>query len=106
MTEYEHMIKEFMPSLRASAVRIMYKDKKLKQEEIAKFLGITQAAVSKYINGRYSRTIKSFEKRLNKKEVLAFVNRIVDKKSIETERAVCKMCARNLSFDCDIMVKQ
>ncbi len=105
MTEYEHMIKEFMPSLRASAARIMYDEKKIKQEDIARFLGITQAAVSKYLSGRYSSTVKQFELRLNEKEVRMFVDKITASKAYESQKVVCKMCARNLSFECSLMVK-
>ncbi len=105
MTEYEHMIKEFMPSLRASAARIMYNEKKIKQEDIAKFLGITQAAVSKYLSGRYSTTVKRFESGLNRNEVLLFVDRITNNKAYESQKVVCKMCSRNLSFDCSLMIK-
>jgi predicted transcriptional regulator len=104
MTEYEHMIKEFMPALRASAAKMMYKNR-IKQEDIAEFLGITQAAVSKYISGNYSETVKIFESKLDKKEVAAFVERIVHGKLYESQRVVCKMCARDLSFDCNLMVK-
>ncbi len=105
MTEYEHMIKEFMPSLKASAARIMYNDKRMKQEDIAKFLGITQAAVSKYLSGRYSNTVKKFESKLNKAEVAAFVDMIVNSNAYDSQRVVCKMCARNLSFECNLMIK-
>jgi hypothetical protein len=105
MTEYEHMIKEFMPSLRAKAAKIMYDERKLRQEDIARFLGITQAAVSKYLSGKYSDTVKVFESTLKKSEVEVFVDRMVADRPYESQKVVCKMCARNLSFDCNLMIK-
>ena len=56
-TEYESVMKELLPALRASAAKRLSAHYGMTQNKIAKLLGITQAATSKYLNGRYSARI-------------------------------------------------
>src|SRR6476660_10579762 len=43
--------KSLIPAVRAILAKMLVKEKGLKEEEVAKLLGITQAAVSNYIRG-------------------------------------------------------
>jgi predicted transcriptional regulator len=104
-TEYENMVKEFLPALRASAARKMRKDYKMNQAKIAGLLDTTQAAVSKYLSGSYSADVKRFEKTLSDMEVSEFVREMMKGRRYEAQRSVCKMCSRNLSFRCGLMIK-
>ncbi len=104
-TEYENMVKEFLPALRASAAKKMQHEYNLNQMKIASLLDTTQAAVSKYLSGSYSSEVKKFEKTLNDKEVSEFVKEIMNEKKYEAQRTVCKMCSRGLSFKCGLMIK-
>ncbi len=104
-TEYENMVKEFLPALRASSARMMAEQYKISQEKIAELLETTQAAVSKYLNGKYSDKVKELEKTLNQNQVSEFVKTILDEKKYDAQRVVCSMCAKNLSFKCSLMIK-
>ncbi len=104
-TEYENMVREFLPALRASAARKMQREYNLNQVKIASLLGTTQAAVSKYLSRSYSPGVKKIEKTLDDAEVSEFIKAMMAKKGYEAQRTVCKMCARNLSFKCGLMIK-
>ncbi|MCL4389453.1 helix-turn-helix domain-containing protein [Candidatus Marsarchaeota archaeon] len=52
--ERDNTIKMAIPAVRIAVVRILKSRYRFGQEEIAKRMGITQAAVNKYLNGRYS----------------------------------------------------
>jgi len=104
MTEYESMVKEFLPALRAKSAKLLSR-RGLSQQRIAGMLNTTQAAVSKYLSGKYSEAVKKEEKRLNGMEVESFVESMEKKDRYKAQRHVCRMCSRNLSFRCGLMIK-
>ncbi len=104
-TEYESMVKEFLPALRARAAKLMAQRYGISQTEIARLLGTTQAAVSKYLSNSYSNKVKEIEAQLGQKEVKGFVSSVVNGEGYEAQRSVCKMCARNLTHRCSLMIK-
>ncbi|MGI0133868.1 MAG: helix-turn-helix domain-containing protein [Candidatus Micrarchaeaceae archaeon] len=53
-----------IPAARAGVSKILKKEHSMTQAKIAKILGTTQAAISKYLNGRYSKKVKELEKRI------------------------------------------
>jgi predicted transcriptional regulator len=66
-------MKKFLPSLKASIAQSLYDEHDMKQTDIAKWLGITQAAVSKYLskgishnkeNGALSKQIEKQAKKI------------------------------------------
>lgn len=68
-----------IPAIRAGMVKILL-DRKLKQNEIAKILGLTEAAVSQY--KKHKRANKKFEiNEEDTKEIEASVEAILQKKS-------------------------
>ncbi|MFI5412551.1 MAG: hypothetical protein ACHQX1_01530, partial [Candidatus Micrarchaeales archaeon] len=77
----------------------------MNQVRIAELLDTTQAAVSKYLSGKYSQKVKEFELGLNQNQVSAFVKSVVDGKRYDAQKTVCKMCAKDLSFKCGLMIK-
>lgn len=99
------MVKEFLPALRASSARMMADQYKMTQDRIAELLDTTQAAVSKYLSGKYSDEVKEFEKTLNQTQIAEFVKEVMKGKKYEAQRTVCKMCSENLSFKCNLMIK-
>lgn len=104
-TDYESMVKEFLPALRASAAKLMAQRYGISQVEIARLLGTTQAAVSKYLSGSYSAKVRAIEVQLSRGEVEGFVRSVVNGEGYEAQRSVCKMCAKNLTHRCGLMVK-
>lgn len=61
MMPCESIVKFLLPAIRAGVAKELYNKYDFNQVEIARKLGITQAAVSKYIAGKYSKEIKLLE---------------------------------------------
>jgi len=61
-TPCELVVGKIMPALRASVVRELHKKYHMKQSEIAKKLGITQASVSQYLSSTRAGGNKMVEK--------------------------------------------
>lgn len=104
-TEYEAMVKEFMPALKAGAAKLMVRRYDMTQMKIAEALQLTQAAVSKYLSGRYSRRVQEIEEKLSEQEVDEFVRNVLWGSAYEAQRSVCGMCSRSLTHRCGLMIK-
>jgi predicted transcriptional regulator len=57
VSDCEKIIKATLPSIKIAVAKALARDN-IKQERIAACLGISQAAVNKYIKGKYSATLK------------------------------------------------
>ena len=104
-TEYERMLKEFLPALRANAAKRMRSELGMKQARIAACLGTTQAAVSKYLSSKYSERIKSLESGLDRDAVTAFIKMAASGNAYAAQREVCGMCVKTMSRSCSLMIK-
>jgi predicted transcriptional regulator len=102
----EIAIKYFLPATRASIAKVLARDYKFSQNQIAFSLGITQAAVSKYLSGKYSNKIKKLEgMKFVRKISFDLANSIAEKKEakIEFTRELCKYCKIfGRKFKCEI----
>lgn len=104
----EVAIKHFIPAVRASAARELSK-MHLTQVDIASKLGITQAAVSKYLTEKYSDKIKNLEKEkvikaISKKVVGSIVKNEVA--SIKFSEDLCRCCKSFVGkVNCEISIK-
>ena len=58
VSECDSVIRQSIPAVRIAVARLLRAKYKIGQGEIAKRMGITQAAVNKYLNGKYSGKIK------------------------------------------------
>jgi len=91
----EVVIKEFLPAMRANITKILASKHNFTQAEIASQLGLTQAAVSKYLSGDYSNEVKVVEK---VSEIKQMAEMVVKKIAIEKAsklhivNSVCKSC--------------
>lgn len=82
-----------LPAIRREFARIMIK-KGIKQREISKKLGITEAAVSQYISSKRAKSVR-FSKTINR-EIEKSVERVIKGKNVMVEmQRVCKMCRRD-----------
>jgi predicted transcriptional regulator len=90
-----------LPAVRISMAEQLSKRYDLSQEEIAKRLGIAQVAVSKYLNGRYSKSLKRAKNIIRSK---GLVDGVV-KKAAETRSPkvvnvlIHRLCTRIVSDD-------
>ena len=91
----EIVIKEFLPAMRANITKTLSEKYKYNQSEIAIKLGLTQAAVSKYLAGDYSSEVKVVEKIKDIKGMADNVARqIAEVKAskLQIVNSVCKSC--------------
>jgi len=95
----EVMAKQIIPAVRVKVTKKLYKDHNFNQEEIAEKLGITQAAISKYLSGKYTEDIKKLEKdriveKISDDVVRGIIKKTFNKSSFE--KIVCKFCVESL----------
>jgi predicted transcriptional regulator len=89
----ELVLKNFIPAVRVAVAKQLATRYNFNQVEIAELLGITQAAVSKYLAGNYSLAIKLLEQTPRIKEISRqIVGKIVLKKRKEKADLICKIC--------------
>lgn len=55
--ECRRISRAILPAVRASIAEIMYSRYRWRQQRIADGLGVAQVAISKYLNGRYSKEV-------------------------------------------------
>ena len=91
----EVVIKEFLPAMRANITKILAIQHNFTQIEIASNLGLTQAAVSKYLAGDYSAEVKVIERVpeiRNMAEMVAKKIAIEKASKLHIVNSVCKSC--------------
>ncbi len=101
----EGAVKFYLPAMKCAIARALYKKHGIKQEKIARMLGITQAQVSKYLSHKTSDDI---EKTINEPRVIKDATIIANKIKAGTatdsavSKIVCKRCASLFSHKgCD-----
>ncbi len=97
-TNYEIAYSRIIPAFRRAVAREMSSHYHLKQTEIAKRLGITQAAVSKYLS--------SGKAVANSREVSRFIEASIREDHRAGRGALCRACQTERKFDCAFMFKQ
>lgn len=102
MTNYERVMKRFIPAFRLSAAQMMVNEYGIKQQHAASILGTTQAAISKYLkedSGKFAGIT------IDDHMLRAFVDKVKDKNMEAGQKIMCSMCQHNKKFDCNFMVK-
>jgi predicted transcriptional regulator len=99
-TNYEIAYGKIIPEFRRAVAREMHAHYHMKQSDIAKRLGITQAAVSKYLNSGVVKESKQY------KEVATFIKASLEGNEKLGRQALCKACQTSRKFDCAFMFKQ
>ncbi len=102
LTNYERVMKRFIPAFRLKAAHMMIREYGIKQQQAAMILGTTQAAISKYLK-------ESSEKYSNididNKSLREFIERMKLDETKNGQRVMCSMCQSNKKFDCAFIVK-
>ncbi|MCL5433557.1 MAG: hypothetical protein M1538_01080 [Candidatus Marsarchaeota archaeon] len=101
----DDIIKEFIPAFKASCAKILYKDYKMNQKDIASILNITQPAIHKYLKNKYSSKIRNIENHIEKDNVINFIENTLKKNQYEAQRYVCKECSRIIHIECVLKIK-
>lgn len=102
LTNYERVIKKFIPAFRLKAAQMMVNEYGIKQQRVAEVLGTTQAAVSKYLK-ESSDKYKNIK--IERSALVSFVEKIETNEMKDGQRIMCKACQDNKKFDCAFIVK-
>lgn len=102
LTNYERVMKSFIPAFRLKAAKMMIKDYGIKQQQAAVILGTTQAAISKYLKASSEKYV---DVKIDSKLLKDFIERMNVKDENGGQRIMCNMCQSNKKFDCSFMVK-
>jgi len=87
----EELVRYVLPALRGALVTYMYTERKMKQMDIAKLMGVSQSAVSRYINMERGLYRKLVEQVPGLRNVL---EEAVAKLEREEEVSLCDICNR------------
>ncbi len=84
-----------LPAVRASVAEEMNKKYKFNQQHIADTLGIAQVAVSKYLNGRYSKSVGKVKRYIVENDLDRNIMKYAkDSNSQKVNRAINELCAK------------
>jgi predicted transcriptional regulator len=101
-TNYERVMKRFIPAFRVKAAKMMVTDYGVKQQHAAMMLGTTQAAISKYLKDTPNRFS---DIRIESMPLKEFVDNVMAHDDKGAQKVMCTMCQSNKRFDCAFMVK-
>ena len=108
----EIVVKKILPALKAQIVKELHENYKLKQQEIAKILGITQPSVSLYLSGErggFDDILKDSKAKNEIKKLDEISEKIAKKQMSERNimEELCKICSklRQDKVVCDLHVK-
>ncbi len=98
---YEKAEKEIVPAARLFIAAELKRRYDMKEQEIANLLGVAQAAVSKYLNGRYSEKVSELKEAIMKDERFnLYIEKIHEKKEHYVELCICTVCRTMTNFKC------
>ncbi len=72
----------------------------LKESAIASYLDVAQAAVSKYLSGKYSEHIKEIEAKIDKRLLEPYIRKLAEGKKIYANICMCTVCGTMNKFEC------
>lgn len=98
-TNYVMGYNTIMPQFRRAAAKTMARSYGMKQQEIAKLLGTTQAAVSKYISSDDPQTS------ISQKDVTSFIEYIRAGDIAGARQVICRLCKASDSLECAMVTE-
>jgi predicted transcriptional regulator len=105
-SKYETASDETVPIVRLLIAKELIKKYKLKETEVASYLGVAQAAVSKYMTGKYSERLKERIKVIEGKmqghrELIdSYIRKISEGKKEYAGICICTICGFANGFFC------
>ena len=100
MNGYEVAVKEITPAVRLLIARELKAKYNMREKDIAKRLNIAQAAVSKYLSGKYSKRIGDAAARIDGKYVDTYIEGIMEGRKDYAQICVCTVCKSVNDFGC------
>lgn len=97
---YEKAYKEVIPAARAALIQELKTRYNIKEDAISEYLGMTQAAISKYVNGKYSARVKRIYEMIDRQVVEAYAKKIAEENGNVANKYLCTICSKMNGFDC------
>ncbi len=97
---YEMASKSVIPAARLRLARELKGRYNLTESRIASILGVAQAAVSKYLNGEYSKSVDNLANQIDASSINGYIKEIAEGSKVELKKCVCSICASVNKFDC------
>ena len=97
---YERAYKEIVPAARAALILELKKKYKIKEEAISEYIGVTQAAISKYVNGKFSDEIKGVMEGIDKQVTESHAQQVAKGESGAVNEYICTVCSTLNPFNC------
>ncbi len=91
-----------VPAARASIAKALVKKYKMSEKDAARMLGVTQAAISKYVSSKYSQKIKEIENTIDPAAIESYVAKVVKGDGEQVGNCICHVCQTVNPFDCKI----
>jgi predicted transcriptional regulator len=105
-SKYETASDEVVPIARSIIARELVEKYKLKETEVAGYLGVAQAAISKYVRKKYSRKlnkrIAEIEAQIeaHRKPIDLYIEKISEGKKEYVSICICTLCKSINGFPC------
>lgn len=97
---YEKASKQVVPAVRLAIAKALKERYDMTESNIAEILGVAQAAVSKYINDKYSVSVEEMFKKVDSSKIDAYLDRIAKGDEKMLKECICSICFALNNFDC------
>jgi predicted transcriptional regulator len=97
---YERAAKEVIPAIRSSLARELIQKHGLTESAVSGYLGITQAAVSKYARHKCSDKIKRIEENIDAATISTYAQKIASGDRSAVNSCICTVCNMLNRFGC------
>ena len=84
-TNCDEIFKLTIPTARAAIAKALDRKYEMSQQQIARNLGVAQAAISKYLSGRYSGKIKKVERVIESRRYEAPIAKMISERKNKRE---------------------
>ncbi len=105
-SKYEITADGYVPAARSLIAHALIEKYHMSEVEVAKRIGVAQAAISKYMTGKYSEKLKETMKELgeridaNRELVDDYVKDVASGKDEDANACVCALCSMANGFSC------
>ena len=104
MNEYERASKKIVPAARIVIARQLKEKYNMTESHIAEILGVAQAAVSKYLNNKYSSPVGKLYKKIDTSKIDEYIDKIAKGDKLRLKMCICSICCTLNDFDCEFSV--
>ena len=101
---YELASKEVVPAARLAIAKALKERYNLTESNIANILGVAQAAVSKYLNDKYSISVEEMYEKIDRSKIDAYIEKIAHGDELKLKQCICSICGTLNKFDCKFSV--